>query len=51
LRAARDPAATPSHPPDGDASLVNALVGLVAVLLLLAFVVGGAEVMEARRAV
>jgi undecaprenyl-diphosphatase len=32
---------------DGDASLVNALlVGLVAVLLLLAFVVGGAEVME-----
>lgn len=31
----------------GDASLVNALlVGLVAVLLLLAFVVGGAEVME-----
>ena len=32
---------------DGDASLVNALlVGLLAVLLLLAFVVGGAEVME-----
>jgi len=32
---------------DGDASLVNALLfGLVAVLLLLAFVVGGAEVME-----
>ena len=32
---------------NGDASLVNALlVGLLAVLLLLAFVVGGAEVME-----